>query len=98
MQARKTFRQVRIVGDHHEGFSIFDEVFEQIKNFVCRFTVKVTGRFVAHDQSRVIGQGTGDGSPLLLTAGEGVGQFMRLVAWRWRLDQFEVLFSVPATQ
>src|SRR5690606_4286736 len=52
---------------------------ENIKNDPGIPAVQVTGRFIAHNQQRVIDKRTGNSYPLLLSSGTLTGRFQGLV-------------------
>ncbi len=83
------FASSDIVGDHQDGLAALDELLEQLEDRFGRDRVQVAGRFVRHDQRRVVRQGAGDGGPLLLTAGDRAGQLVGLIRQLDQIEQFE---------
>jgi len=75
------------VGDEHEGCAGRGVQFkEQVDDGTARFIVEVAGRFVGKEDFRPVDEGTGQGHPLLLAAGELVGVVVEALA---QADAFE---------
>ena len=64
---RDALRQGDVVGHHGERFTLRDQIFKKGEDSVCGLAVQVAGRLVGHEQGWGVGEGTGDGGPLLLT-------------------------------
>jgi hypothetical protein len=84
---------VEFVRDHDEGDALVVEPAEGIHDLDAGAGVEVAGRFVGQDEGRLHDEGTGDGDPLLLAAGELVGEVIGAVA---EPDQFEGAFHPGA--
>ena len=64
-----------VVGDHHNRLTVLlAGHLEQTQHVLAGFGVEVSGRLVGKDDGRLGSERTRDGDPLLLTAGEVVGQ------------------------
>ncbi|MNP68562.1 hypothetical protein D3C76_1645380 [compost metagenome] len=64
-------RQCRVVGDdQHRDLLPAAHVLEQLQNLLARIVIQSAGRLIAQQQLRLLGDGAGDGYPLLLPAGE----------------------------
>jgi hypothetical protein len=64
-------KQALVVGgDHHDPAGL-GEIPEQAEHALDLDVVQVRGRLIRQDQRRVMGQGAGDGDPLLLTPPTG---------------------------
>ena len=62
------------VGDHHRGPPLH-EVLERVLDERLRSGVEVRGRFVEHQDRRILENHPGDGDSLLLAAGQSVSTF-----------------------
>src|SRR5215469_16723548 len=69
-----TCGELPVVGDVDDGLAALSQASEQVKDGVSGVGVEVAGGLVGDEHGGVIGQGAGDGDPLLLPAGELAGQ------------------------
>ena len=76
--AAHAFAQSQVVGDDHQRLALVHQLLKQGEHLVGGGRIQVAGRLVAHQQGWIVGQGAGDGRPLLLPAAEGIGQLVRL--------------------
>src|SRR6056297_772730 len=61
----------RVVGDHHDRLAeAVDRITQEGQDLAAGAAVEIAGRFVPEDDVRLAHQGSCDGHPLLLTAGE----------------------------
>ena len=67
------FGKAHFVGDHQHGHPLIRQLAHDGQHLPGQLRVQGGGRFIEVDDLRVGGDGTGDGHPLLLTAGELVG-------------------------
>lgn len=81
--------------DHDEGLPLGNGFFKEGEARGRRYAVEVTGGFVAHEERGVVCQGTGDGHALLLSAGERVGEFVRLIKARLFEDVHHAFRAFP---
>ena len=58
------------VGDQNDAFALLGQLAEDVQNLVLGLPVQVARGLVGQDDFGVVGQGPGDGHPLLLAAGE----------------------------
>ncbi len=63
----------RLMGHHHNGFSLGMQLFQDPYDLVLAFSVQIPRRLVSHDDQRIVDQGPGNGHPLLLAAGQFIG-------------------------
>jgi hypothetical protein len=68
-----------VVGDNDDGLPPVNKLLEESKDALGGGGVEVAGGLVADDEGRVVGEGTGDGSALLLTAAKGTGELVSLI-------------------
>ena len=60
-----------VVGDHHDGFAVvLGEGSEEGENRAGGFAIEVAGGFISDEEFGVVHDGTSDGDPLFLAAGE----------------------------
>lgn len=65
------FCKIIVVGDRNDTLAkLYGQLFENVKYDLTILAVKIPGRFVPHDDSRIIDQGPGNGNPLLLATAE----------------------------
>ncbi len=82
-----------VVGDDHHGHALLAAgVLQQLEDGLAGDVVQRAGGLVAQQQLGVLGQGPGDGHPLLLAAGQLGGEVPQPVA------QAHVLQHVPGIQ
>lgn len=72
--------KIPVVRHGQDRVALTGEFMKYIEDDLCIDAVQVAGRFVGHDDPRIIDQGAGDGYPLLLAAGQLPGGFCRNVA------------------
>jgi YfiH family protein len=70
---RKGLEQRVVVGGEDDGRTLVVDVAEQAEKLGGKIGVEVPGGLVGENQPRLIDQCPGDGDPLLLAAGEGLG-------------------------
>ena len=63
-----------IMGGDHNRRALVIDVTEQAEKLGREIGIQIAGRFVGQDQSRLVGQGTGYGYPLLLATRESIRQ------------------------
>jgi hypothetical protein len=71
---RNRFENRVIVGGDHNRRTLVIDVTEKAEKLGREISIQIAGRFVGQDQSRLVGQGTGYGYPLLLATREGIRQ------------------------
>src|SRR6266508_4254842 len=69
---------VQVVDGQHHGAALVVDVAQQIPQVAPRLRVQARGRLVEEDQLRTVHQGTGDGQPLHLAAGQLFAAHVRL--------------------
>ena len=70
---------------------VVGQILENLHNVTAVFRVQISGGLVGQDQLTAGGQGSGDGHPLLLTAGEHIGKTPELILFQ---PQHIYLFQV----
>ena len=68
--ARCFGRQIVVVGDHHDGLVLSNQLFKEAEYCVSRPRVQVAGGLVGHDQRGIVGERPREGDALLLAAGD----------------------------
>ena len=87
--AVEDFESAVVVRDHdHTGPLFMRDLAEEFHDLTAAMGVEGRGWFVGENEAGVIGEGAGDGDPLLLTAGEGSGQVIGSVANSQVIQQF----------
>lgn len=84
---------IAVVGDHQDRFALIDQPFEEGEHLLRRFRVEVAGWLIGKNDRRVVGEGAGNGDALLLPAGYGGWQFMRLVSHTDLIEQHHRPFT-----
>lgn len=60
-----------VVGDHDDCLSVVaGERVQEVKDRVGGLTIEIASRFVSYQELGVVNNGSGDGDPLFLSAGE----------------------------
>src|SRR5262245_40291881 len=67
------------MSNDHNGSALSIQIRKQRENLISRLRVQCAGRFIGKNQGWVIDEGSGDGHPLLLSAGKLVGPMMEAV-------------------
>ena len=67
-----------VMGDEDDGGAVLVHLLHQLQHLGAGLGVQGTGGLVGHQDGRAGSDGTGDGHPLLLTAGELAGTAVRL--------------------
>ena len=66
---------LRVMGRHDQRLACAaGEADEECEDFFACFFVQIAGGFIGQHQERVLGQGAGNGYPLLRAAGKFVGE------------------------
>ena len=65
------------MGDHHQGDSLLVQFIKQFQHFSRGVRVEGAGGLVRQEKTRAIDDGSRDGDPLLLAAGELVGTIVQ---------------------
>ena len=74
------------MGDKYHRVALTVQVLEHPQHLPAGVRVQGAGGLVGQDDGGTAGQGPGDGHPLLLTAGELIGQVVELVAQAYLLQ------------
>ncbi len=90
--ARETRRKTLIMRDHHNRFSLRNQLFKNLQDGFGGQAIQVAGGFVGNDQVRVVDQGAGNGHALLLPAGDMRGDFIGMAGNFDQFQQFEGSF------
>jgi hypothetical protein len=61
-------------------FALIDQLLEEGEHLLRCFRVQVAGWLIGKNDRRIVGEGASNGDTLLLPAGYGGWQFMRLVS------------------
>ena len=77
-----------VVGDDDDAVVfVVGQILENLHNVTAVFRVQIVGGLVGQDQLTAGGQGSGDGHPLLLTAGEHIRKTPELILFQPHLEQ-----------
>ena len=79
--------QVIVMCHHQDRPSLRHQIFEQGKNRICRCRIQVARRFIRNQNRRIIGQGSGNRSPLLLAARQSRWKLAGLIGQTHQLQQ-----------
>src|SRR5688500_3126200 len=66
-RSRGSLRCGRIVRDHNYGASFLTKFAQKLEDLLSSLGIQVSGRLVGKNHLRIVGQGAGQGDPLLLT-------------------------------
>src|SRR3989338_3205559 len=90
--AFRVTRDIRFVGDQHDGDAFAVQLLEQRHDFLAGLAVEVAGGFIRKNQARAVDQGARNRHALLLPPGNLVGHGVRLV---FQADLAEHLMGAP---
>jgi hypothetical protein len=91
--ATDTPRHIAVVGGHQDRFALIDQLLEEGKHLLRRFRVEVASWLIGKNDRRIVGEGAGNGDSLLLPAGYGGWQFMRLVGHADLIEEYHRPFA-----
>ena len=94
--AGKAWRQAVVVRHHDDGLAFFQQALEDLEDVVGRDRVQAAGRFIRHDDGRVVGQRPRDRHTLLLSAGNEDREFMGMLLQFDQPQQFHGAFPALA--
>ena len=83
--------EAHLVGDDDHGHTVFRESDHDVEHLVDHLGVERGGRLVEQHDLGAHGQGAGDRDALLLAAGQGCGELLRLVLHAHALEEGEGL-------
>jgi len=73
------FHQGFVMGRHHDRGASVIGIAEELENVRALTVIEIPGRLVGEEDGRIVDQGSGNGDPLLLPAGESGRQRAPLV-------------------